>query len=180
MTENAVEGQLDYTSRLGYGLAWKRGGARSTYTAGNNYLISTHAHSDQPSPAPLPMLTYFNLWLNFNKRQHCDGLYRKNTYHDLCASRVCFHCTRYSQTSGEQNSLVNRLGYCTSGPRANFKNVARLKIKAINFNLDILLITKCTYSLRGCRTSPPDLRLKRRECFTFSAIVKCTHVHSCG
>ena len=60
VTENAVEGQLDYTSRLGYGLAWKRGGARSTYTAGNNYLISTHAHSGQPSPAPLPMLTYFN------------------------------------------------------------------------------------------------------------------------
>ena len=50
--EDAVKGQLDYTSKLGYGLAWKRGGAKSTYTTGNNYLISTHAHSDQPSPAP--------------------------------------------------------------------------------------------------------------------------------
>ena len=51
-SEDAVEGQLDYTSRLGYRLAWKQGGARSTYTAANNYMISTHAHSDQPSPAP--------------------------------------------------------------------------------------------------------------------------------
>ena len=64
------------------------------------------------------------------------------------------------------------------GKRANFKNVARLKIKEITFNLDILFITKCTYSLRDCKTSPPDLRLKRRECFILLAIVKCTHVYT--